>query len=120
METQLNNLDKESKKVGLKMLKRKTKYMTNFKTDETIKVKDQGIEKVEEYKCLGQTLKLKDCTKEVLGRIESGWSCFILCNKIPTTLRSRVFNQCVLTTMTYASETWSTTTNVENLTSRQN
>ena len=87
METQLNDLNKESKKVGLKMHKGKTKYMTNFKTDETIKVEDQEIKKVEEYKCLGQTLKLKNCTKEeVLKRIKLGWSCFgrhkeILCNK---------------------------------------
>ena len=40
--------------------------MTNFKTDETIKVEDQEIEKVEveKYKYPGQTLKLKNCTKE--------------------------------------------------------
>ena len=71
------------------MPKGKTKYMTNLKTDETIKVEDQEIEKVEEYKYLGQTLrpKLKDCTnEEVLIRITSVWSCFgrhklILCKK---------------------------------------
>ena len=50
--------------------------MINFKTYETIKVEDQEIEKVE-YKYLGQTLKLKDCTREeVLRRIKSGWGCF--------------------------------------------
>ena len=31
--------------------------MTYLKTDETIKVKDQEIEKVEEYKYLSQILK---------------------------------------------------------------
>ena len=41
METQLNDLNKESKNVRWKMHKGKAKYMTNFKTDETIKVRDQ-------------------------------------------------------------------------------
>ena len=41
METRLNDLNKESKKGGLKVHKGKTKYMTNFKTDKTIKVEDQ-------------------------------------------------------------------------------
>ena len=44
METQLNDLNKESKKVGLKMNKGKTKNMANFKTDDTIKFEE--IEKV--------------------------------------------------------------------------
>ena len=39
METLLHDLNKESKKVCLKMHKGKTKYMANFKTDETIEVK---------------------------------------------------------------------------------
>ena len=120
METQLNDLNKESKKVGLKMHKGKTKYMTNVATDEKIFIEDQEIEKVEEYKYLGQTLKLKDCSKEeVLKRIKAGWSCFgrhkeILCNKdIPMSLRRKVYNQCVLPTMTYGSETWSLTKYLE-------
>ena len=49
METQFNNLNKKSKKVGsimLMMQKGKTKYLTNFKTDETIKVEDQEKQKV--------------------------------------------------------------------------
>jgi hypothetical protein len=120
MEIQLNDLNRGSKMVGLKMHKGKTKYMTNYVTDETLKVEDHEIEKVEVYKYLGQTLKMKDCTKEeVLRRIKSGWSCFgrhkeILCNKnIPMSLRRRVYDQCVLPTMTYGSETWSTTKYLE-------
>ena len=50
--------------------------MSNFKTDETIKVKEREIENVEKYKYLDQ-IQLKDCTKEeVLRRIKSGRSCF--------------------------------------------
>ena len=39
LETQLDNLNKES----LKINKGKTEYMTNFQTDDSIKVEDQEI-----------------------------------------------------------------------------
>lgn len=57
MEIQLSDLDSESKKIGLKMHKGKTKYMTNYTTDDTIKIENHEIENVEEYKYLGQTLR---------------------------------------------------------------
>lgn len=50
MEHQLNKVNSESKKIGLKMHKGKTKYMANFKTNETLEiehVEDEVIEKVE-------------------------------------------------------------------------
>ena len=55
MEIQFNNLNEESKKVGLKMHKGKTKCMTNLSTDDSIQNEDQDIEKVEEYKYLCQS-----------------------------------------------------------------
>jgi hypothetical protein len=121
MEVQLNNLNTESQKIGLKIHKGKTKFMTNYPTEESIEIENDQIEKVDSYKYLGQTVKLEDNTREeVMIRIKAGWSCFgrykdILCDsKLPMTLRSRVFNQCVLPTMTYGSETWSTTKILEN------
>ena len=55
----------------------KAKYMTNFATDVKIIIEDQEIERVEEYRYLGQTLRFKDCSKkEVSSRIKAGWSCF--------------------------------------------
>ena len=50
---------------------------------------------------------------------KAGWCCFgrykdILCDrKLPMTLRRRMYNQCVLPTMTYGAETWSTTQDLE-------
>ena len=44
MEVQLNSLNKESKKIGLKILKGKTKFMTNFQTNESIVVENDEIE----------------------------------------------------------------------------
>ena len=74
MEVQLNSLNKESRKIGLKIHKGKTKFMTNFQTDESIEVEQDQIEKVDSYKYLGQTVKMKDNTREeVLIRIKAGW-----------------------------------------------
>ena len=94
--------------------------MTNFQTNESIVVKNDEIEKLDSYKYLGQTVKIEDNTREeVLIRIKAGWSCFgrykdILCDKnLPLILRRRVFNMCVLPTMTYRCETWTTTKYLE-------
>ena len=77
MEEQLNRLNKNSKNIGLKMHKGKTKYMTNFQNDQEIHIESEKIEEVTNYKYLGQTTYLKDTTKEeVTCRIRAGWSCF--------------------------------------------
>ena len=73
----LNNLNSESLKVGLKIHKGKTKYMTNHAHSEDILIDQQKIEKVTEFIYLGQTTHLKDTTKEeIYVRIRAAWSCF--------------------------------------------
>ncbi|GFR88584.1 endonuclease-reverse transcriptase [Elysia marginata] len=64
MEEQLNNLNKISIESGLKMHKGKTKYMINFESHENIQIDKEKIEKVPNYKYLGQTRYLKETTKE--------------------------------------------------------
>ena len=77
MEKHMNNLNSESMKVGLKIHKGKTKYMTNYADSEDILIGQQKIEKVTEFKYLGQTTHLKDTTKEeIYARIRAAWSCF--------------------------------------------
>ena len=77
MEKHMNNLNSESTKVGLKIHKGKTKYMTNYADSEDILIGQQKIEKVTEFKYLGQTTHLKDTTKEeIYARIRAAWSCF--------------------------------------------
>ena len=62
---------------GLKILKGKTKYMTNHADSEDILADQQKIEEVAEFKYLGQTTHLKDTTKEeIYTRIRAVWSCF--------------------------------------------
>ena len=114
MEKHMNNLNSESMKVGLKIHKGKTKYMTNYADNEDILIGQQKIEKVTEFKYLGQTTHLKDTTKEeIYARIRAGWSCFgknkeILQDKqLPISLKKQVMDQCILPTMTYGCQTWS-------------
>ena len=77
MEKHLNSLNSESLKVGLKIHKGKTKYMTNHADSEYILTDQQKIEKVTEFKYLGQTTHLKNTTKEEIhARIRAAWSCF--------------------------------------------
>ena len=64
-------------KVGLKIHKGKTKYMTNHADNEDILINQQKNEKVTEFKYLGQTRHLKDTTKEeIYARIRAPRSCF--------------------------------------------
>ena len=93
---------------------KKTKYMTNHADSEDILIDQQKIEKVTEFKYLGQTTHLKDTTKEeIYARIRAAWNCFgknkeILQDKqLPISLKKQVMDQCILPTMTYGCQTWS-------------
>ena len=114
LEKHMNYINSECMKVGLKIHKGKTKYMTNYADSEDILIGQQKIEKVTEFKYLGQTTHLKDTTKEeIYARIRAAWSCFgknkeILQNKqLPISLKKQVMDQCILPTMTYGCQTWS-------------
>ena len=56
--THLNSLNFESLKVGLKIHKGKTKYMTNHADGENILIDQQKKGKVTEFKYLGQNTHL--------------------------------------------------------------
>ena len=60
MEQQLNILNKQSKRVGLKIHRGKTKFMKNFATTQKIEIEAIEIEKVEQYKYLGQTIAFEE------------------------------------------------------------
>ena len=82
--------------------------MTNFNELHTIRIENDDIEKVEEYKYLGQTLKMENTTKEeVMVRVKAAWRCFGMHKEIledrdiPISLKKKVMDQCILPTMTY-------------------
>ena len=71
------------------------------------------IEEVPEYKYLGQTLSTTDTIDlEIATRIRSAWRCFgkyreiFLDNSMPMCLKKKVFEQCLIPTLTYGCETW--------------
>ena len=114
MEKHLNNLNSESLKVGLKIHKGKTKYMTNHADSEDILIDQQKIEKVTEFKYLGQTTHLKDTLKkkympesEQRGAVLEKIRKYSRINNSPFHLKKQVMDQCILPTMTYGCQTCS-------------
>ena len=68
---------------------------------------------VNEYVYLGQRISFdKDSQRaEISRRIQLGWTAFgklsdVFNSKFPQYLKTQVFDQCVLPTLTYALETW--------------
>ena len=107
---------KISLKIGLKIHKGKPKCMTKIDTTDNIQIDGTELEKVTNYKYLGQTIAMEDRTKqEVSIRIKAGWSVFGNCRDIfldrhlPISLKRKVFNHCVLPAMAYGCQTWSFT-----------
>ena len=120
-EAQLNIINEESKKIGLAIHRGKTKFIANFSTDEKIFIEGIEIEKVESYKYLGQTISVENRTlEEVLTRIKMGWSVFykyreiFLDKDLPMSLKRKVYNQCVIPTLSYGAQTWSLTKEIVN------
>ena len=116
MEHQLNTVNEYSVKIGLKIHKGKAKFMTNIDTTDNIQTNGTEIEKVTSYRYQGQTIAVENITKqEVSIRIKAGWSVFGKYREIfrdrhlPTTLKRKVFNQCVLPAITHGCQTWSPT-----------
>ena len=112
MEHQLTTVNEESLKIGLKMHKGKTKFMTNMDTTDNIQINGTEIEKVNNNKYLGQTITMENSTKQdVSNRIKAGWSVFgkyreiFLDKHLPMSLKSKVCNQCVLPAITYGCQT---------------
>ena len=77
MEHQLITVNEESLKIGLKIHKGKTKFMRNIDTTDNIQINGTEIEKVTNYKYLGQTIAMEKSTKqEVSTRIKAGLGVF--------------------------------------------
>ena len=112
----LRQLNEESSKLGIRMNMKKTKVIFNKFTRETVvRLNTTEIEKVEEYVYLGQLVMMQnDKIDEIKRRIVAGWIVFnknrdIMQSKVPMCLKRKVYNQCVLTAITYGSQTWAIT-----------
>ena len=116
MEHQLITVNEESLKIGLKIHKGKTKFMTNIDTTDNVQINGPEIENVTNYIYLGQTIAMENRTKqEVSIRIKAGWSVFgkyreiFLDRHLPMSLNRKVFNQRVLPAMACGCQAWSLT-----------
>ena len=116
----LQELNQASLEVGLSMNFKKTKIMRNKHAEVTnrkITIDSNEIEEVNHYIYLGQRISMETASKEqeIKRRITLGWQAFgrasaIFINKeIPTCLKRQVYNQCIIPTVTYGSETWNLT-----------
>lgn len=120
LEQMLQELDRASKEIGLKMNEKKTKIMSQAGI--RISIENHQIENVSEYIYLGHLIKLnkENQTKEITRRIGLTWAAFgkmgyILKNsKIPINLKRKVYDTCVLPIATYGLETMAITKNTAN------
>ncbi|WP_440994831.1 hypothetical protein [Cysteiniphilum litorale] len=121
LQKMLNDLNKESMKVGLRMNRTKTKVMFNDKVSKkVIQIDGETLEEVDEYIYLGQIIKLeKDHDSEIKRCITIGWKAFgmnrdVLKSTLPMCLKRKIYNSCIIPAMTYGCETWKLTKRSEN------
>ncbi|KAG7311162.1 hypothetical protein JYU34_002159 [Plutella xylostella] len=99
---------------GLQINETKTKLMTNT-TQTPININNIDLEYVEDYIYLGQNISFKEkMDKEITRRINIGWKKYwslkhIFKSKLHQSLKSKVFNTCILPAMTYGAQTWAAT-----------
>lgn len=116
----LEALNREGKKDGMRMNKKKTKVMCNSEGQKMqrngIEIDNEIIEEVNEYIYLGQLIRSEnDINKEVDRRITAGWqrfgqySEFMRKKSIPLSLKRRIMDGVILPAMTYGAETWTLT-----------
>ena len=121
LEKMISELNSESNKVGLKMNISKTKVMFNIHADKKeVRIGSEILEEVSKYVYLGQEIWPDgNQTQEIKRKMQAGWVAFsrhedILREKsIPNCLKRKLFNQCILPAMTYGSETWSLSKEME-------
>jgi hypothetical protein len=119
LQNMIQDLYHASLRVGLRMNMSKTKVMANVSgnSNSIITVGNEKLEAVDQYVYLGHMLSFdkEHQRKEISRRIQLGWAAFnrlvdiLKPADVPQCLKTRLFNQCVLPTMTYGAETWTLT-----------
>ncbi|XP_045491132.1 uncharacterized protein LOC123691006 [Colias croceus] len=115
LRSMLEDLERESRKVGLTMNITKTKIMTNA-TESPIILNSKPIEYVKEYTYLGQQISINNVmSKEIDTRIGLAWKSHWRLKEIMKNeetnvyIKKKLFNTCVLPVLTYGCQTWSLT-----------
>ncbi|VDO16914.1 unnamed protein product [Brugia timori] len=111
-------LCRESKKVGLTVNFAKSKIMSNI--GGCFELEGKVVEKVSEYCYLGQTVAFNDRGKlELRARTTKAWRNFwaqkhILKSKLALAIKMKIWEQCVVPSLTYGAQTWSLTKGMTN------
>ncbi len=79
---------------------------------------NEGLELVEEYTYLGQMVSGNPAHEKEIRRIGMGWGAFgkqnlVMNSNVPLSLKRKVCDQCILPVLTYGSETWRLTKELE-------
>ena len=115
MEKHLNNLNSESLKVGLKIHKGKTKYMTNHADSEDILIEiSKNLKKWHNSNTSDKPHTLKTPLKkkympesEQRGAVLEKNKEILQDKQLPISLKKQVMDLCILPAMTYGCQTWS-------------
>jgi len=107
-------LDRESRRVGLKMNIKKTKSMRNvFASPEDVTIGTTPLEDVDNYIYLGRLVTVKnELRPEIARRRKAGWAAFgsikdVIDETRDVQLRAHLFDSTVLPALCYGAETWS-------------
>ena len=117
VEQRLEELNRASEAVGLRINRSKTKWMSYSKTGERIKLDGEEIERVDKYVYLGQELSedhQQGLRGEISRRIKAAWCSFnsigdVLRKLTDTVRRAQLFNSTIIPAMLYGCETWTMT-----------
>ena len=118
----LEELNREGKKGGMEMNKKKTKIMCNEVARRRqrygISIDGEHLEEVDQYKYLGRLLTPgNEMAKEIDQRIKSGWRRFgqyinfLKDKRMPMCLKRRIMDTVIVPAMTYGAKTCSLTNN---------
>lgn len=114
LQKMLNDLKLQSGKIGLEFNASKTNILTNGpKTN--INIEGNTLEYVEEAIYLGQTVSFNNkWDKEIQRRTALAWKKYwslkdIMKSNIAVSVKSKVFDSCILPCLTYGCQTWALT-----------
>lgn len=115
LQTMLQDLSQESKKVGLTMNKAKTKIMTT-RSHRQITVEGEEIESVDSYVYLGHLIAFgNQMDLEIERRITNSWKRYWSLKEVmkskqySTAIKRKLYQTCILPVLTYGCQTWANT-----------
>ena len=109
------DLIKASSEMGLSINFSKTKVMSNISALGEVKINEEKIEQVTEYRYLGQVISFENkMEKEIKVRRANAWKAFwaqkyLLKSKLGLKTKIRIFQSTVLPVLMYGAQTWALT-----------